>query len=252
MLALLPFAFLAGVLTIASPCVLPVLPILLSGTVGGRARPYGILLGFLASFVAFTLFLSSLTRLLGVPADVLRGLSIGLLIVFGLALAVPGLNRWYERLSSRLISGTVPNVSSPQRPGFAGGVMVGATLGLLWTPCVGPILASVITLAASGSVTLGAATVTLAYALGAAGPMLAIMLGGRQVLGRVPWLLSNLGGVQRGFGALMIVFALAMFWGADRQLQSWFLDTFPGYASGLFAVEERGAVQRELPKLAEP
>jgi cytochrome c-type biogenesis protein len=94
------FAFLSGIVTVASPCVLPVLPFLLSGAIGGRSRPYGIVLGFIASFTLFTLFLSSLVQAFGISSDALRLGSVGLLLVFGLVLAVPALHGWYERVSS--------------------------------------------------------------------------------------------------------------------------------------------------------
>ena len=79
MLTTLLFAFLSGVVTVLSPCVLPVLPFLLSGAIGGRARPYGIILGFIASFTAFTLFLSGFVAVLGISSDALRLMSVGLL-----------------------------------------------------------------------------------------------------------------------------------------------------------------------------
>lgn len=238
------FSFLAGVLTVASPCVLPVLPILLSGTVGGRARPYGIIFGFALSFTFFTLFLSAIVRGLGVPADVLRGFSILLLIGFGLVLAVPALHDWFETRASRLVPQGRPRGS--ERPGLWGGVLIGATLGLLWTPCVGPILASVISLALSGQVTAQAAGITLAFSLGTALPMWLIMLGGRGLLNRIPWLLHHLGRVQQAFGALLVVFAVGMAFGADRRVQAWVLDTFPNYAASLSSIEDRASVRNAL------
>jgi cytochrome c-type biogenesis protein len=233
------FAFLSGIVTVASPCVLPVLPFLLSGAIGGRSRPYGIIVGFVASFTLFTLFLSSLVQATGISSDTLRLVSVGFLLVFGLVLAIPPLHAWYERISSGAMN-NLSRLGQSNQNGFGGGLMVGATLGLLWTPCVGPIMASVITLALSNSITAQAVVTTLAFSLGTAIPMLAVMLGGRKLLSRAGWLMNNLPRVQRGFGVVLVVFALGIGFNFDRAFQTWVLDTFPGYADLLVGLEEVG------------
>ena len=242
MLTTVLLAFLSGVVTVASPCVLPVLPFLLSGSIGGRLRPFGIIGGFILSFTLFTLFLSSIVGALGVSPDLMRNVSIALLAGFGLTLVVPALHAAFERASSRSLT----NMQQVQGDGFFGGILVGATLGLLWTPCVGPIMASVFTLALSGNVTGTAAFVTLAFSLGTAIPMLAVMLGGRGLLNRIPWVLQNLGRVQRGFGVVLVVFAVGLFFNVDRSFQTWVLDTFPGYSDFLTSLE--GAAPKDALK----
>ncbi len=233
MLTTIFFAFLSGIVTVASPCVLPVLPFLLSGTLGGRTRPYGIIAGFTASFTAFTLFVSSLVGLLGIPSDALRWVSVGLLLAFGLTLLVPAFQTVFERLSSQ----SVNRVSTVQGDGFWGGALVGTTLGVLWSPCVGPIMASVMTLALNNAVNAQALVVTLAFSIGTAIPMFAVMMGGRGLLNRVPWLINNLARVQRGFGAVLVVFAIAIGFNLDRRFQTWVLDSFPGYTDFLTRLE---------------
>jgi cytochrome c-type biogenesis protein len=241
MLTTIFFAFLSGMITVASPCVLPVLPFLLSGSIGGRARPYGIIAGFVVSFTLVTLFLGAVVQFLGVSPDALRMVSVVMLVTFGLLLAVPFLHQFYERFSGAALAGVQSNIqssaASTTNQGFVGGLMVGLTLGLLWTPCVGPIMASVITLALSGSVTAQAVATTLAFSLGTALPMLAVMLGGRKLLGRIPALMQNLGRVQQGFGVVLVIFAVGIGFGYDRAFQSWFLDTFPGYSDALTKFE---------------
>ena len=257
MLTIILFAFLSGVVTVASPCVLPVLPFLLSGAIGGRLRPYGIISGFILSFTVFTLTLSAILAALRIPPDATRLISVALLLAFGLTLLIPALHTVYERFStqsvSRLNTGGQFSSSPDSGNGFIGGVMVGGTLGLLWTPCVGPIMSAVITLALSGNVTFQAFLVTLAFSIGTAIPMLAVMLGGRGALARVPWLMNNLGTVQRGFGAVMVVFAIGIFFNVDRNVQTWFLDTFPAYAETLTKFEENVPVNGlEAPKANTP
>lgn len=250
MLLLVLFAFLAGVVTVLSPCILPVLPLILSSGVSGtdrdRSRPLGVIVGFVASFTFFTLFLSALVRILGIPADALRVFSVVVMAGFGLSLVVPRFQTFLERLFSRL-TGLAPDV--PSRRDFGSGVILGLSLGLLWTPCVGPILASVIALALGGSVTPATFAITFAYALGTAVPLLAVMRGGRTLLHRVPWLLARAGRIQQAFGLLMILTAFAIFTGLDRKFQTFVLNAFPRYGTGLTALEDRGFIRAELGKL---
>lgn len=236
---LLLVAFFGGVLTMLSPCVLPVLPVLLSGSVGGAGRPLGIVAGFIGSFVLLTLFLASVVGALGLSADVIRWGAVLLLFGFGLTLAVPTLHERFERLTAPIASRQASG-----REGFVGGVLVGVTLGVIWTPCVGPILASVTTLALSGQVTAFAAAVTFAYTLGVALPMLAVMLGGRRALHR-PALLSRLGAIQQGFGVVLVLFAGGMVFGLDRQVQTLLTDNLP-WLQQLTFLEQQGSIQEQV------
>ena len=133
--------------------------------------------------------------------------------------------------------------SSQNRTGFGGGLLIGFSVGLLWTPCVGPILASVISLAITGTVTFDAFLITLAYSLGTAIPMFLIMLGGQNALKRVPWLLANLGNIQKAFGVLMILTAIGIFFNVDRKFQTFILNTFPQYGVGLIKFEDNETIK---------
>ncbi len=237
---LLLVAFAGGLLTVLSPCVLPVLPVLLSGAVGGGGRPLGIIAGFIGSFVLLTLFLATLVGALGLSVEALRWGAVAMLLLFGLTLAVPALHLRFELLTAR----GLPQGRSKGGDGFLGGVLVGVTLGVVWTPCVGPILASVTTLALSGQVTAFAAAVTLSYALGVAIPMLGVMWGGRRLLHR-PALLSRLGRLQQAFGVVLMLFAAGMVFGVDRRIQTALVDNLPALQQLTF-LEETPAVQRQL------
>lgn len=260
MAILLAFAFVSGIVTILSPCILPVLPVVLSGTAGGgKARPYGILFGFVVSFTAFTLTLSALVRATGISVDALRIAAVIVIALFALVLLVPKFAVVFEGLASRVAAwgGRITDpvqkkerkqdkTDGPPAGGFPSGIPVGLSLGLIWTPCVGPIMASVISLAITQSVDGGAVFITLAYTLGTSIPMLAVMLGGRALLNRVPFLSRNSAKIQRLFGALMLATAIAVGFGWDRRFQSAVLDVFPNYGSGITAVEENEAVRRAL------
>ena len=249
MLLLIGFAFLAGVVTVLSPCILPVLPVVLSGGIsGGKSRPWGVITGFIVSFTVFTLTLSTLVQALGLDPDVLRWVSAGLIAVFGVVLIVPAFKDAFLAWTTRLV--TRGSTVKPGKPkgGYWSGLVLGLGLGVVWTPCVGPIMASVITLALSSSVDASSLFITLAYTVGTAIPLLLVMNGGRALLQRVPWLTKHSSGIQRGFGVLMLATAIALFTGADRMFSSWILQVFPSYGSGLTAIENQDAVKAELSK----
>lgn len=253
MVLLIAFAFLAGIITVLSPCILPILPIVLTSSIGGqntgKARPLGVVSGFILSFTFFTLFLSTIVRLSGIGADTLRLVSVVIVAGFGVSLLVPQFQALVEKLFARL-AGWVP--VGQNRTGFGGGLLIGVSVGLLWTPCVGPILASVISLAITGTVTLDAGLITLAYSMGTAMPMLLIMLGGQSALRRVPWLMANLGKIQKAFGVVMILTALGIFLGVDRKFQTWVLEKFPQYGAGLTKLEDNELIKKELKTRSEP
>jgi cytochrome c biogenesis protein CcdA/thiol-disulfide isomerase/thioredoxin len=243
MMILLLFAFLSGIVTILSPCILPVLPIVLSGSVGGKRRPIGVILGFVASFSIFTLALSTLVRVLNIPPETLRVVAVVLIISFGLVMLIPSFRTAFELVTSRLTSrGQKKNPSA----GFTGGLLTGLSLGLVWTPCVGPIIASVISLAITRSVDGGAVFIILAYSIGTSIPMFAIMMGGRSFIKRFPALSKNPIKIQQVFGVLMILVGISIATGMDRRFQSAVLNIFPNYGSGLTAFENIEPVQKAI------
>ncbi|HEX7017992.1 MAG TPA: cytochrome c biogenesis protein DipZ [Patescibacteria group bacterium] len=247
MLLLILFAFLGGLVTILSPCILPILPIILSGSLtGGHRRPLGIITGFVVSFTFFTLFLAAIVNTLGIPSDSLRLFSIIVIGLLGMSLVVPQTQLLLEKVFSGLAN-FFPRTSTTD--GFWGGLVIGLSLGLLWTPCVGPILASVITLAITSQVNAAAAIITFAYALGTAIPMLFITYTGRQLFQRVPWLLANTKKIQQGFGVIMVLMAIGLFFNIDRNFQTYILEKFPSYGAGLTALEDNEQVRRQLDSL---
>lgn len=227
----LALAFVAGVITVLSPCVLPLLPLILAtATQEGKARPLGVIIGFIAAFSVATLALSFLVRTLGVPPDLNRTLSAIVLFVLGLVLVVPGLQLQFERAVGGL-AGRVPATAGGN--GFSGGLTVGLGLGLAWSPCVGPIMASVITLALNQAVGPGAIGITLAFSLGTALPMAAVLVGGRKLVKRLDWAQRHAATIQRVFGLVLVVTALAIWIGWDRQVQVLLLEWFPGWEGAL-------------------
>lgn len=244
MILLILFAFIAGIVTILSPCILPILPIVLSSSAHtDEMKPWGVVAGFVGSFTFFTLFLTQIVRATGIPADSLRLLSVIIIFLFGLSLVIPQIQVYFERLFSKF-SGSAN--SRKQRPGFVGGLLLGLSLGLIWTPCVGPILASVISLALTGTVTGSAFVITLAYAIGTAIPMFFIIVGGQKAIQKIPQLASKTRAIQKLFGVLMILTAMAIFFNIDRTFQTYILQTFPNYGKGLTSIEDNERVNQQL------
>lgn len=250
MILLALFAFLAGLVTILSPCILPILPIVLSSSiVGGKRRPIGVVTGFIASFTFFTLFLTSIVKLFEIDPESLRLVSVVVIAGFGVSLLFSGVQALIEKMFGRLSS--IIKTPSQSGDGFWGGVVVGLSIGLIWTPCVGPILASVISLALTGTLDKGAVLITLSYALGTAIPMLLIVYGGRRVIDKVPLLTKNTSMIQKIFGVLMIMTSIMILNNWDRRFQTYILNKFPSYGAGLTKLEEQSVVQDKLDKLGE-
>ena len=237
MLLLVGVAFVAGVVTALSPCVLPVLPIVLAGgATGGPRRPYAIVAGLVASFTAFTLAATALLSALGLPEDLLRNIAIAVVLVIGLSLLIPPLAHALERPFQAL---------GRRRPGdVGGGFFLGVSLGLLFTPCAGPIIAAVATLAATSRFSVETVLVTFAYALGAGVVLLFIAFAGRRGMSlgrlreRAPLVRQALGGVIVGVAVLMI-------FGLDTRLAT----HVPGYVESFQRIERTSAAQRELDRL---
>ncbi len=242
MMILAFFAFLSGIVTILSPCILPVLPIILSGTVGGKRKPVGIVTGFIISFSLFTLALSALVQTFAISAETLRIVAIVIIITFGITLMIPKLQAALEVILSKVAR----TKGASKRDGFFGGIMTGLSLGLVWTPCVGPIMASIISLAVSQQVDGGAIIIVSAYSLGTAIPMFAIMAGGRKLLNHFPKITGKTKEIQRFFGAIMIIAGLMIGFGADRSFQTLILKVFPNYGTGLTSFEQGELVQKAL------
>jgi cytochrome c-type biogenesis protein len=225
----LVLALLAGVITIAAPCTLPMLPILLGASVGqtSKARPVMIAAGFVLSFSVVALALSAITRVFDFDPNVLRSAAAILLAGFGLLMLWPAP---FERLASRF-GGFAGGVATNQ--GVLGGFVLGTTLGLVWTPCAGPVLGSILTVIATSQDTAWASTLLVAYAIGAAIPMLAIAYGGQAVTTRVRRFARIAPRLQQGFGVVVIGFAALSWFQYDTLIVAWLTHFYPNGQIGL-------------------
>jgi len=242
---LILFGFLAGAGTAVSPCVLPVLPIALgAGATGGRRRPLGIVIGLTASFTFATVALVYVLDAIGLPDTLLRTLAIVVLLLFGVALLVPPLAARVEGRLSTLAARLGARPASTTGDGFRSGLLVGASLGLVYAPCAGPILAGVITVSASQPFTAGRLAVALAYGIGSALVLYLLMLGGRRLTAP---LAKRGGALQMAMGTVMALVALAMLNDYDLRFQSAIAKDLPAFlVTPTEGLEKTGAARNAL------
>ena len=245
MLLLIVFGFVAGAGTALSPCVLPVLPVVLAaGASGGRRRPLGIVAGLVASFTFSTVALVYLISALGLPDDLLRKVAIVVLVVFGITLLIPPLAARLEGYMSRFGGGGRIKGGGD---GFWSGTLVGASLGLVYAPCAGPILAGVITVSASQSFSVGRLLVAVAYGLGSAVVLYVLMLGGRRVTSR---LAKRSGALQMGMGAVMVLVGVLMIGNYDIKFENTIARDAPAFlVDPTKGLEGRSSVHKQLAAL---
>jgi cytochrome c biogenesis protein CcdA/thiol-disulfide isomerase/thioredoxin len=242
MILLIVVAFVAGLVTAVSPCVLPILPIVLAtGADGDRRRPYLVIAGLIASFSFFTLASVQIIQALHLPSSTLRDVAIVVIALFGLTLLVPALTTGYERLTARLPAVGVKLA----RPGVAGGLITGVGLGLVWTPCAGPILGAITSLAVTAPGSGATLTLVVVYSIGAGLPLLAIALGGRAALSRLR-LRSASAWASKVFGVLVLVTAGLMAVGADTAISADLTNALPDWTGTLQTLERAGQVQSAL------
>jgi cytochrome c biogenesis protein CcdA/thiol-disulfide isomerase/thioredoxin len=237
MLLLLGVAFVAGIVTAVSPCVLPVLPVVLAGgATGGPRRPFAIVAGLVASFTVFTLTATALLTALGLPDDLLRNIAIAVVALVGLSLVWPRLGDLLGRPFYAL---------ARRRPSDTGsGFVLGLSLGLLFTPCAGPVIAAVVTVAATRSLTGEAFLITLAYGLGAGIVLLGVAIAARRGM-NLTAVRAHAPAVRRGLGVAVLGVVVLMVLGVDKDLQT----RVPEYTRALQALEESGSARSELDQL---
>ena len=230
----LVLALLAGVVTIAAPCTLPVLPILLGASIGdgSRLRPLMIATGFVVSFSVVALLLNAIAKIFDFDPATLHSAAAILLVGFGLLMIWPAPFEWVSiRLNAVFNRG--PGRSSGAREGTLGGFLLGTTLGLVWTPCAGPVLGSILTLVATSKDTAWASLELVTYAIGAALPMLGIAYGGQAVTTRVRSLARISPRLQQAFGIIVIGFAVASYFQYDALIVARLTAFYPTSQLGL-------------------
>lgn len=191
-----------------SPCILPILPLLLAGSAAGsRWRPLQIVAGFVASFTAFSLLSRQILAAAHVGQEQARMGAFVLLLLFGLLMLIPKLEHLFSNLTSGL-AGKAGDLSAGKAAhGPFGGLFVGALIGLVWTPCAGPILAAALVQVIQARTSLDAAMQIFGFAVGSGLPMLAAGYFGKSLTGQIRFLARHATAIRRAMGALVVIFA---------------------------------------------
>ena len=190
---------------IASPCILPVLPLVLGASVeGGRKRPFGIILGFVIAFTAFALLSRKLVMLLNINLDVIKYGSLVFLALFGLVLLSGKLSNKFSALTQRFADAG-GNLSANAKDGFGSGILIGMFIGLVWTPCAGPILAAILVQVIRQQSDALAFIQVAAFAFGAGLPMLIIALTGRQIMSKLRVFATHTETMRKVFGVIILL-----------------------------------------------
>ena len=220
---LLPLSLLAGILTVLSPCVLPLLPVVLAGSAAGNRRAPYLVIGSLAvSVVVFTLLIKATTALLGVPSNVWLIVSGSLVAFIGASLAFP---KVWDTISSRVglssAAGTLADRSA-QKTGTARSLLLGLSLGPVFTSC-SPTYGLILAVVLPANTADGIANI-LAYTIGLSAVMLAVAVGGRSVTKRLGWATDPEGRFRRGLGVFLVIVGLLIATGTIRSIESWLID----------------------------
>jgi cytochrome c biogenesis protein CcdA len=235
MMEALPFAALAGVLSILSPCVLPLVPIVLGAAAAeSRLGPLALAGGLALSFTAIGLFVATIGFAIGLNGDVFRGAGAILMVALGLVLLVPVLQLRFAAFAAPVGAWAGERMSTSPSGGAGGQFGIGLVLGAVWAPCVGPTLGAASVLAARGEDLPQVAAVMLAFGLGAAAPLLVLGTLSRDMLMRSRRQLAAAGGwLKQALGALLVAAGLLVLSGVDKQVEAWLVAASPEWLTAL-------------------
>ncbi len=206
--------FIEGLALILSPCILPILPILLAGSLtGSKRRPIGIIIGFISIFAIFTFFSRMLVQYSGIDLNLIRHISFCILLLLAIIMLSTFLTEKFSQLTRKLtnVGGTFTEVNNPQG-GLISGIFFGGLIAIIWTPCAGPILAAVIVQTVIQENNVMSFLTLTAFAIGAAVPMLIIALLGRTILEKFHYLKSHTTLFRKALGIIIILSVVYMFY----------------------------------------
>lgn len=234
-LGALALAFVAGVLSILSPCVLPVLPLVLGAAASQhRWGPIALAIGLAVSFVVIGLFVATIGYSIGLTEDIFRNVAAALMIGIGTVLLVP---RFQDRLTlagTPLANWSDKHFGSGRQDGLAGQLSIGLMLGAVWSPCVGPTLGAASILAAQGRDLGEVGATMLAFGFGAALPLAALGLLSREALLR--WRTRLMAGGARAkavFAIVLVSIGVLVLAGLDRRIETFAVDQSPQWLTDL-------------------
>jgi cytochrome c-type biogenesis protein len=221
--------FIAGFWTVFTPCILPILPAVLSGSVGSKLRPLAIVTGMSITFTLMGILINAVASF-GFFAEYLRWFSIFFIIAMGAILFDDDVNQAYVKVSSSIVNSAREQMSflgslvwKAPSGGITSGLFLGMSLGIMWIPCVGPILGAVfafIQVSSAGADLLYATLLLIIYSIGVSLPMLIIAYSGKSISGRIKWFVKRGNFFKRLSGLILILVGLMMLFGIDKIIQA--------------------------------
>jgi len=222
-------SFVAGGLSTLSPCVLPLVPILLGTAVAAhRFGPFALATGLMASFTLVGVFVASLGAAMGLDPAIFRDIAAAILIAFGVILLSSRLQERFATATSG-VSGTGHSLLSRMSiEGLQGQFVLGLLLGLVWSPCVGPTLGAAVTLASQGQNLAQVAVVMALFGLGAGLPLMLLGMASRATMLRLRGRLITAGKAgKQALGGIMLALGALILSGADKLFEAWVLQEAP-------------------------
>ena len=223
------FAYLAGLLTLINPCVLPVLPIVLAASLNAsKAGPLALAAGMSVSFVVFGVFVTAFGATIGLTQDVLAQIGAVLMIGFGLILLVPVFARRFEMATAGVAAGADTRMNAMETGSLQGQFLGGLLLGTVWSPCIGPTLGGAIALASQGE-NLGYVTMVMVFfAMGVSTLIIGLGLGAREAIRKRTQALRGLAERSKPIlGVTFIVVGTALFLQWHHYVEGWLLNVMP-------------------------
>lgn len=225
----LVWAYLAGLLTLINPCVLPLLPVVIASALhASRLGPVALAAGLIVSFTVFGVLVTAFGHLIGLDEYLLNRIASVIMVAFGLILLIPMANERLGQLAAPLANNADSRIGRFQNSGLAGQAMIGVLLGAVWSPCIGPTLGGAIGLAASGEGLIEPAFTMLVFGFGVATVLLALAYGSREVLTArhgilkrwMPW-------AKPIMGVTLILVGVGLFFHVNQYLDQWLLEIMP-------------------------
>ncbi|MCG7531810.1 cytochrome c biogenesis CcdA family protein [Psychrobium sp. MM17-31] len=227
------FSFIAGVLSTLSPCVLPILPIIISSALQqSKNGLLALILGISLSFAVTGSLISAAAIAWDFDITIIKTISASLLLTFGLIILIDPLNQKFSQVASQLMSRGNNKVATYEASGVSGQFILGALLGFVWTPCVGPTLGAAISLAIQGDSLPMVFAVMLIFGAGAGVPLLALGAVSGKVINRDK-LNKHVNVTKKLLGAFLVLIALTILFGYDRQLETFLVELMPDWLTDL-------------------
>ncbi|SMX25133.1 cytochrome c biogenesis CcdA family protein [Boseongicola aestuarii] len=221
--------YVAGLLTLINPCVLPILPIVLATSLqAGRAGPLALAAGMSISFVALGLFVAVLGRTFGITEDTVSNVAAVLMIGFGVILLVPRLSARFATATAGVSMQADAGIDRIDQNGLTGQFTAGVLLGAVWSPCIGPTLGGAISLASQGESLFRAGAIMITFALGVSSIILALGYGAQSVIRQRQAMMRRFATAARPvMGAVFIAVGVAILLKFHHVLEIWALDNLP-------------------------